>query len=74
MSSVTPQRTTTVAPSGMRSLAQIMSIAVLLSLALPWDAGQGGMLGDPCTAKPRWKKRGRHGSPREFVSGPSTPR
>ena len=59
---------------GMRSAAQIMLIAALLSRAQPWEAGYGGMFGDPWTAIPRLKNRGRHSSPSELVSGPSTAR
>ena len=39
-------------------VAQSMLIAALLSRAHPCDAGHGGTFGDPCTANPRWKKRG----------------
>ena len=47
------QRTTTVLPMGMRFLSQIMLIAALLNRAHPWEAGHGGMFGEPCTAMPR---------------------
>ena len=68
------QRTTTRLPIGIRSLAQIMLMAALLSRAQPCESGHGGMFCEPCTAMPRWKKRGRQSWPSELVTGPSTAR
>ena len=64
------QRTTTRLPIGIRSAAQIMLMAALLSRAQPCESGHGGMFPEPCTAMPRWKKRGRQSSPSELVDRP----